>query len=194
MSEQRITLHDVPIDPTPVPGLAAALAAAMDALGDVLTERDLQYAPPDRFGDDLTALADELRSVLDTVCTRALVAERGAGACPDVRTDWAESAFHRAAAVYRRECSWDFTPDESGVWVCAFAPTAYESVGCDDERDWRVRGDLIGFVILHDRDGDGDPDSVAHLWTASGWRRRGIARALHAIATERFPVCGVEGR
>ncbi|OLM10621.1 hypothetical protein Ae505Ps2_0744c [Pseudonocardia sp. Ae505_Ps2] len=35
-------------------------------------------------------------------------------------------------------------------------------------------GRLAGFVIAHDRDDDGEYETVAHIWTAASRRRRGI--------------------
>ncbi|MGW1682638.1 hypothetical protein [Saccharopolyspora sp. NPDC002376] len=35
-------------------------------------------------------------------------------------------------------------------------------------------------------------ESVGHIWTATAWQRRGIARRLLAEARSRFPVTSVE--
>ncbi|MBN9757864.1 GNAT family N-acetyltransferase [Pseudonocardia sp. Ae717_Ps2] len=53
-------------------------------------------------------------------------------------------------------------------------------------------GHLTGFVVVHDRDNDGDYETVAHIWTAVAWRRRGIARRLLAEARSRFSVTAFE--
>ena len=106
--------------------------------------------------------------------------------------EWRGCAFNLAARAYSREAGWDFAPGKAGLWVVMLAPhTAFG--GDEDEEDWHYTGNLVGFVIVHDRDEDGAYESVAHIWTASGWRRRGIARRLLAEARSRFPITGVEG-
>jgi ribosomal protein S18 acetylase RimI-like enzyme len=101
------------------------------------------------------------------------------------RLEWDETGFARAARAYRREARWDFAPDEAGVWIIAVAPSEQVHTA------WR--GNLVAFIILHDRDHDGEYESIAHLWTATGWRRRGIAAALIERARERFRIHDVEG-
>jgi GNAT superfamily N-acetyltransferase len=105
---------------------------------------------------------------------------------------WHGSPLERAGYAYKREAGWDFTPDETGVWVLMLAPRS-ASGGSEDDRPWFYNGHLVGFVILQDRDNDGNYESVAHIWTASAWRRRGIARRLLAEAKSRFAIAGVEG-
>jgi len=95
--------------------------------------------------------------------------------------DFDESPFFMAARAYRRECGWDFTPAKAGIWVFAVAP--YTWLGSDE--DGTATGRLVGFLILHDRDEDGTYESLAHIWTASAWRRRGIARKMLAEARRR---------
>lgn len=102
---------------------------------------------------------------------------------------WNGGALGRAALAYAREARWDFAPSESGVWLLMLAPVS--AVG-GDEGPWGYSGHLTGFVILHDRDEDGVYESVAHIWTAAAWRRRGIARRLLAEAKQRFTYTGVE--
>ena len=102
---------------------------------------------------------------------------------------WHGSALDRAARAYSREARWDFAPGESGIWLLMLAPVS--AVG-GDEGPWGYSGHLTGFVILHDRDEDGVYESVAHIWTAAAWRRRGIARRLLAEAKQRFTYTGVE--
>lgn len=106
--------------------------------------------------------------------------------------DWFEGSLDRAARAYRREARWDFSPGEAGMWLLMLAPISATG-GFDTGRPAIYSGHLVGFVILHDRDEDGDFESVAHIWTASAWRRRGIARQLLAEARSRFPITGVEG-
>lgn len=56
-----------------------------------------------------------------------------------------------------------------------------------------VRGrDLVGFVVVHDRDDDGDYESIAHIWTATAWRRRGVAAQLVRAARDLMPINAVE--
>lgn len=102
---------------------------------------------------------------------------------------WYGSPLDCAARAYSREAGWDFAPDESGIWLLMLAPTS--ASGGDDV--WFYSGHIVGFVILHDRDDDGRFESVAHIWTAAAWRRRGIARRLMAEARSRFLFTGVEG-
>ncbi len=104
---------------------------------------------------------------------------------------WNDSALDRAARAYKREAGWDFAPGESGLWILVLAPV--HGFGGGGDRSWLYSGHVVGFVILHDRDDDGEYESVAHIWTASAWRRRGIARRLMAEARARFPVADVEG-
>lgn len=99
-------------------------------------------------------------------------------------------ALHLAARAYQREARWDHAPDAAGIWMLMLAP--YRSNGATDDED-DYSGHLVGFVILHDRDKDGAYESVAHIWTAKAWRRRGIARALLTEAKARFGFTRVEG-
>lgn len=110
---------------------------------------------------------------------------------PDVSNidDWENSALALAGRAYRRDCRWDFSPDESGIWLLFVAP--YSAIGGGDRFSWS--GTVAGFLILHDRDNDGEYESLAHLWTASSWRRRGVAARLVREALERFPVSHLEG-
>lgn len=103
--------------------------------------------------------------------------------------DWESSALALAAHAYRNECRWDHSPDEAGIWLLAVAP--YSSWGGDHQTHWV--GNLSGFAILHDRDMDGEYESLAHLWTAREWRRRGIGASLVRRARQRFPLREVEG-
>jgi ribosomal protein S18 acetylase RimI-like enzyme len=106
--------------------------------------------------------------------------------------DWIDSPLNRAARGYKREAGWDFAPDETGIWVLMLAPVS--KVGGDgDDEDSHQSGHLIGFVVVQDRDEDGSYESIAHIWTASAWRRRGIARRLLSEASSRFPIAGIEG-
>jgi ribosomal protein S18 acetylase RimI-like enzyme len=101
---------------------------------------------------------------------------------------WHGSPLERAAYAYKREARWDFAPGHAGIWMLMLAPT---SAGGGDT--WIYGGHLVGFVVLHDRDKDGVYESVAHIWTASAWRRRGIARRLLTEAKNRFGITIVEG-
>jgi GNAT superfamily N-acetyltransferase len=115
--------------------------------------------------------------------------DRGAFQGPD--GSWSDSALDRAARAYRRECRWDFAPDESGVWLLVLAPT--RGMGGADDGLWWYDGHLAGFAVLHDRDDDEAYESVAHVWTAKAWRRRGIATRLLREAEQRFAYKNIEG-
>lgn len=103
---------------------------------------------------------------------------------------WHGSPLERAAYAYKREAGWDFTPDDSGFWLLMLAPV--HGFGGGDNEEWMYTGHLTGFIILHDRDHDGEYETIAHMWTASAWRRRGVARRLMAEARSRFPITNVE--
>lgn len=99
--------------------------------------------------------------------------------------EWNQSALARAAYAYKRECRWDASPGPAGVWLVAAAPYRW-IMGT-------YYGNLAGFLVVHDRDGDGQYESIAHMWTASAWRRRGVAAQLVNAARDRFPISDVEG-
>ncbi|WP_158854243.1 GNAT family N-acetyltransferase [Saccharothrix deserti] len=103
---------------------------------------------------------------------------------------WHGSAPDRAGIAYKRACGWDFAPGEAGVWLVMLAPVS-ASGGEDDQ--WFYNGRVAGFVVVYDRDEDGTYESVGHIWTATAWQRRGIARRLLAEARSRFPITSVEG-
>lgn len=103
--------------------------------------------------------------------------------------DWDQSALALAARVYRRECGWDHSPGEAGIWLLSVQP--FQSVGTATQDWWS--GVLTAFVILYDRDEDGEYETLGHVWTAEEWRRRGIATDLVRLARERFPVTRVDG-
>ena len=98
--------------------------------------------------------------------------------------DWRESALARAAKAYQRECRWDVPPGADGVWVIAASP--YRWI------EGAFYGNLVGFMVIHDRDADGEYESIAHLWTAAAWRRRGIADQLIRTGRDSFPINTVE--
>lgn len=102
---------------------------------------------------------------------------------------WHGCSLDKAARAYSREAGWDFAPDEAGIWLLMIAPVSASG----GEARWFYSGHLAGFVIVHDRNKDGDYESVAHIWTAATWRRHGVARRLMAEARTRFPITGVEG-
>lgn len=109
---------------------------------------------------------------------------------PDGR--WHGSVMDCAARAYKREARWDFAPGEAGIWLLMLAPVSATGSG-EDDGSWFYRGHLVGFVILYDHDKDGLYESVGHIWTASAWRRRGIARRLLEEAHARFSVTRVLG-
>lgn len=104
---------------------------------------------------------------------------------------WPGSALDRVGLAYKRACRWDCPPGDAGVWLVMLAPES--GIGGDDGDPWSYRGRIVGFVVLYDRDEDDAYESVGHIWTATAWRRRGIAQRLLAEARSRFPVTGVEG-
>jgi GNAT superfamily N-acetyltransferase len=54
-------------------------------------------------------------------------------------------------------------------------------------------GYAVASLIVVDRDLDGDPDGLYHVWTAGRHRGQGIARHLVETARERWPVACVVG-
>jgi ribosomal protein S18 acetylase RimI-like enzyme len=102
---------------------------------------------------------------------------------------WHGSALDRAGLVYKRACGWDFSPGEAGVWVVMLAPVAASG---GEDGFWFYDGHLAGFVVVYNRDEDDDYESIGHIWTATAWKRRGIARRLLAEARSRFPITDVE--
>ena len=54
-------------------------------------------------------------------------------------------------------------------------------------------GRAVGYLAAVDRDGDGRPDSLLHVWVAGHYRRRGIARELVKAARERWPIASIVG-
>jgi len=111
--------------------------------------------------------------------------------CYEMEGDFDESSLGRAGRAYRRESGWDFAPGEAGVWVAAYLPTAWTG-GSDKSTGW-LSGNLVSFAVLHDRDHDGEVESLAHLWTARCLRRQGFARAVVERSRERFPISYAEG-
>lgn len=102
---------------------------------------------------------------------------------------WENSALARAGRAYKNGCDLNFQPGEGGIWLLHVVPySAWEGSG---QTQWH--GTLAGFAILHDRDEDGEYESLAHLWTAPAWRRRAIGTSLVRAARERFPVSQLEG-
>jgi hypothetical protein len=101
---------------------------------------------------------------------------------------WHETGFAHAATAYRRECHWDFAPGAAGVWLCYYLITD----GYGGNSEWYYNGNLVGFVILYDREKDGGR-TLGHIWTASAARRHGVATVLIEYARKNFPLRTVEG-
>lgn len=114
----------------------------------------------------------------------------GADALKGEDGSWADSALSKAGLIYKRECKWDFPPDKAGIWLVMLAPAS--AYAAEEEGFSVFSGRLTGFVIVHDRDDDGDYETVAHIWTAVAWRRRGIARGLLVEARSRFSITAFE--
>lgn len=70
---------------------------------------------------------------------------------------WETSALARAGRAFKRQCRWDFSGDETGMWLVSVQP--YAAIGDGHRMTWT--GTLTGFVILHDRDEDGNYESLA---------------------------------
>ena len=103
--------------------------------------------------------------------------------------EWDESPLFRAARHYQRECGWDFAPDLDGRWLVCLLPTGAAGTGTR----MFYTSNLVGFAILYDRDEDGAYESLGHLWTAKGVRRKGLARRLLDEARRQCLVRIVEG-
>lgn len=118
----------------------------------------------------------------------------GSEPATDGNLKWSDSAFepdrgfNAAATAYRRACGWDYAPGGTGIWLVRVAPTLWIR-GAEPHFG---KGNLIGFLILYDRDGKGY-ESVGHIWTARAHRRAGVASALLAEARTHFPLVEVEG-
>jgi ribosomal protein S18 acetylase RimI-like enzyme len=99
-----------------------------------------------------------------------------------------DAPLRAASRAYKRECGWDFPPSAPSsdyVWLCVHQPLMCFPE--DDAIEVQFTGSLIGFVIVADRDEDGAPESLAHVWVARQARRRGNAALLLAEARSRFP-------
>ena len=169
-------------------GLHSELLHDIQRLGEVLNE---DYAA--QFGPRLSVKGPADASMecphiltfgfdddLDLYCRFSL--------SPDF--EWRDSGLARAAIAYQRTAHWDFAPGEAGIWICYYLITDGWGSG---KNDWRYNGNIAGFVILYDRDKDGQYESLAHVWTAAAARRRGVANTLIAHAREHFPIKKVEG-
>jgi hypothetical protein len=106
--------------------------------------------------------------------------------------EWHESAFYRAARSYKRDCGWDRAPGPAGVWVVAYEAVSWFGSGRDPDAEGLCTGNLVGFVVLHDQDGDERVESLAHVWTARSKRRSGVARRVLERARERYAISTLE--
>jgi GNAT superfamily N-acetyltransferase len=102
---------------------------------------------------------------------------------------WRDGVLNRVGMAYKRACGWDHAPGDAGVWLLMLAP---ERASGGDEGLWFFSGRVVGFVVVYDRDEDDVYESIGHIWTATAWRRRGIARQLLSAAQARFPITDVE--
>lgn len=114
----------------------------------------------------------------------------GANAFKGESGSWADGALGTAGLVYKRTCKWDFAPGKAGIWLLMLAPLA--AYPAEEENFYVFNGRLAGFVIVNDRDDDGDYETVSHIWTAIAWQRRGVARRLLAEARSRFRITTFE--
>ena len=99
------------------------------------------------------------------------------------------SALNRVGMADKRACGWDHPPGNTGVWLLMLA---LEAASGGEEDPWFSSGRVVGFVVGYDRDEDDAYESVGHIWAATAWRRRGIARQLLTAAQARFPIADVE--
>ena len=144
----------------------------------------ISWQAPHRDGWDLVTICVDLDESAYDYGGRLADIEYGPWNHDDIALD-------RASKAYRRECGWDHAPGSAGVWLLKLAPVS--SFGsADDDNRW-YSGFLTAFLILHDRDDDGHYESVAHMWTAQDWRRRGVASDLLREAQVRFAFDNVEG-
>ena len=103
--------------------------------------------------------------------------------------DYDEGPLRAAARAYWRETGWDHAPGPPSpdyVWVCVYKPRS--GVYNEDDGELDYGGSLVGFAIVADRDGDEEPEALAHLWVARQARRAGHATLLLAEAERRFPA------
>jgi hypothetical protein len=105
--------------------------------------------------------------------------------------DYDEGPSRAVARAYRRECRWDTAPGPPSrdyVWVCVHEPRS--CIYDEDAQNRHIDGSLIGFAVVADRDEDGEPESLAHLWVARQSRLAGHATLLLTEAERRFPKLG----
>jgi GNAT superfamily N-acetyltransferase len=103
--------------------------------------------------------------------------------------EYDEGPLHAVARAYKRECHWDHAPGSPSpdyLWVCVYKPRW--GVYDEDAQELDVSGSLVGFAIVADRDEDGEPEALAHLWVARQGRRAGYATLLLTEAERRFPA------
>lgn len=103
--------------------------------------------------------------------------------------EYDEGTLRAAGRAYKRECGWDHAPGPPSpdyTWVCVYKGLfgSYD----EDAREHRFSGNLVGFAIVADRDEDGQPETLAHLWVARQARRTGLASLLLTEVERRFPA------
>lgn len=179
LSEERMTISQVIFQFPVVVDEANSAAAAQ--IGPLIGWRSL---PKDDW-EPVIALHDFDN---DVHCVDGIELDRRS---VEGLSGWYDSSLYQAARAYRRAAGWDTAPGEGGFWLLMLAPDSHSGEG-EDERV-HYSGNLVGFVIVHDRDEDGIYESVAHIWTASSWRRRKVAQRLLAEAQKRFSIVEVEG-
>jgi len=134
-----------------------------------------------------TASADEAGALLRQPYIEAIDQEpEGFSIAHSLAFD--DAPLRSAGLAYKHECGWDFLPSApcaDYVWLCVHQP-----VMCfpdDDATEVPFSGRLVGFAIVADRDEDGAPESLAHVWVARQARRLGNAALLLKEARRRFP-------
>ena len=128
--------------------------------------------------------------------TRTLLLEPYVQVFDDEPEDWTsalaleydEGPLRAAGRAYKRECGWDHAPGVPSpdyIWVCVHKALfgSYDEDACE----LGFSGNLVGFAIVADRDGDGEPEALAHLWVARQARRGGHATLLLAEGGVTFP-------
>lgn len=122
----------------------------------------------------------------------------GASCATGVRAPSLPDGFYVFAADGVDTQEWRTLVGVNHVLSClAYADVTSEYTPLDETVGTRliyVRGGCaVGCLIATDRDNDGEPDGIYHVWVAGRSRRKGIASALVASARERFPISHVIG-
>lgn len=174
---------------------------------------DYARADPDELYDALRAVLDETHAAYvqeygarwrwqgpgDEADAHELLLKAHVSVIDSEPDDWEtriargyeEAPLRAVARAYKRETGWDnppSVPTREYVWMCVAQPRM--CFPAETAGELSFDGSLVGFLIVADRDGDGQPESLAHLWVARQMRRSGHAARLLAEAEQRFPKLG----